>query len=513
MSKEEELNLACERRDLLAVERLLEEGTSPTAPVTAPSSRYYKWMPLHTAIFNAKPGQTAVAERLLRQPGVDVNQPTLNPQRTFPLHIAAWHCPSLVPLLLQKGASVNDTDGYGQTPLHDAAFHGHEDAVAALLAAGANPNIRNKKGFTALDRARSKGHTRCIPLLRSEDRRKKMQFRPQAAAQSSAPKPKWAGVLKEGARKRIKQTAEQRGVPWQQRVFELEHSGVFEVNEEIEDKQLVYPSYYIRAFHGYDEGNLSWLAALEAEPATDVMALLPWAKFEAELTGPAAQVRLRSTTLTAIRKFAADHGLKEPKAVLDAGCSVGICTRWLAGEYPSAKVIGMDLSPYMLAVAELRERQWEQRQALQRSGASPAAVAGADAAAVGADAIPGATRRQRITYKHGMLEKSGLPSRSQDLVAVQFVIHECPADIIAQMIEEGKRLLRPGGVLAFVDINPDSAAGRSMPPAIATLMKATEPWTDEYYFYPLTAELSKAGFKHVANSELDPRHRIVLGHL
>lgn len=55
--------------------------------------------------------------RFCRQPGVDVNQPTLNPQRTFPLHIAAWHCPSLVPLLLQKGASVNDTDGYGQTPL------------------------------------------------------------------------------------------------------------------------------------------------------------------------------------------------------------------------------------------------------------------------------------------------------------------------------------------------------------------------------------------------------------
>ena len=41
---------------------------------------------------------------------------------------------------------------------------------------------------------------------------------------------------------------------------------------------------------GYKEGNLSWLAALEAEPATDVMALLPYAKNEAELTGPAAQV-------------------------------------------------------------------------------------------------------------------------------------------------------------------------------------------------------------------------------
>lgn len=41
---------------------------------------------------------------------------------------------------------------------------------------------------------------------------------------------------------------------------------------------------------GYDEGNLSWPAALEAEPATDVMALLPWAKNETHLTGPAAQV-------------------------------------------------------------------------------------------------------------------------------------------------------------------------------------------------------------------------------
>lgn len=55
----------------------------------------------------------------------------------------------------------------------------------------------------------------------------------------------------------------------------------------------------------------------------------------------------------------------------------------------------MDLSPYMLAVAELREREWEQKQKLQRSGATP--LAGADAAAVGADSIPGSLHRQRIT--------------------------------------------------------------------------------------------------------------------
>ena len=36
------------------------------------------------------------------------------------------------------------------------------------------------------------------------------------------------------------------------------------------------------------------------------------------------QVRLRSTTLTTIRKFAADNKLKEPKNILDAGCSGGV---------------------------------------------------------------------------------------------------------------------------------------------------------------------------------------------
>jgi hypothetical protein len=72
---------------------------------------------------------------------------------------------------------------------------------------------------------------------------------------------------------------------------------------------------------GYDQGNLSWLAALEAEPASDVMALLPWARGEARLTGPAAQARLRGATMRALRKYAADHGLREPRDILDAGCS------------------------------------------------------------------------------------------------------------------------------------------------------------------------------------------------
>lgn len=38
-------------------------------------------------------------------------------------------------------------------------------------------------------------------------------------------------------------------------------------------------------------------------------------------TWPNTQVRLRSSTLVAIRRFAAEYKIKEPKSILDAGCS------------------------------------------------------------------------------------------------------------------------------------------------------------------------------------------------
>lgn len=42
---------------------------------------------------------------------------------------------------------------------------------------------------------------------------------------------------------------------------------------EIEDASLAYPAYYLRKFHGYDDGNLDWLAACELESATASLAL------------------------------------------------------------------------------------------------------------------------------------------------------------------------------------------------------------------------------------------------
>jgi hypothetical protein len=40
------------------------------------------------------------------------------------------------------------------------------------------------------------------------------------------------------------------------------------------------------------------------------------------------------------------------------------------------------------------------------------------------------------------------------MVTFQFIIHECPQSALSAFVAEGRRILRPGGVLCFVDNNP-----------------------------------------------------------
>ena len=54
-------------------------------------------------------------------------------------------------LLLQKGASVNEVQCDGSTPLHGAAFFGQQLVVGLLLQYGAKSDLMNKWGNTALD--------------------------------------------------------------------------------------------------------------------------------------------------------------------------------------------------------------------------------------------------------------------------------------------------------------------------------------------------------------------------
>ena len=57
---------------------------------------------------------------------------------------------------------MNATDGNGWTPLHGAAYKGHEGVVELLINGGANLNATDADGDTPLDWAKNKPKTAAL---------------------------------------------------------------------------------------------------------------------------------------------------------------------------------------------------------------------------------------------------------------------------------------------------------------------------------------------------------------
>ena len=72
-----------------------------------------------------------------------------------------------ISVFLEARGDLNDSNIFGDTPLHVAAQYGNLDAVQVLLDTKANPNIENEKGFTPLDKAIHAGHKDVCRLLLS----------------------------------------------------------------------------------------------------------------------------------------------------------------------------------------------------------------------------------------------------------------------------------------------------------------------------------------------------------
>ncbi|CAI5463792.1 unnamed protein product [Closterium sp. Yama58-4] len=294
-------------------------------------------------------------------------------------------------------------------------------------------------------------------------------------------------LMKIGARQVLISTAEKSGVPWRKIAEELQQSPELVAEKEaLENKDIVYPEYYVQPFHAYDQGNLCWEAAYEVEAATLSMCrrAIPWADSAEE----AARI-LRLGWLDAIQAHHAAHAGGAPvQAVLDVGCSVGVSTRWLASYYPEADVTGLDASAYFLAVASLRAKQQQQDAAVQLQGGNPA---------------------KPIRWVHALGEDTDMPSNSFDLISFAFVFHECPPDAIRGLLAESKRLLKPGGTVSFTDNSPKSKIIQNLPAPVAALMKSTEPHSDSYYLCNLEGMMKDLGFTHVTTVLSDPRHRTV----
>ena len=343
-------------------------------------------------------------------------------------------------------------------------------------------------------------------------------------------------LMKLGARQQLISTAEKNGVPWRERAMTLEKkkNTLDRYYRSVFEDSIEYPEYYTQEFHAYDEGNLNWKAAYECEQATMSMALRVWPT--ECLTPKAAQDRLRSSFIDSVSMYIDDiqeqsmksssptplssaslskskfpsmnssnqktsnmqrlvdeqeetarRSSKNIKSIVDLGCSVGVSTFYLAEAFPSSTILGIDLSPQFLAVA--KERQWSY------PVTSPVST--------------------NIEFLHCQAEKmdSLVETGSKDLVTASFMFHELPQKASCDILKEMYRITAASGygTVAITDNNPKSPVIQNLPPPIFTLMKSTEPWSDEYYAFDLEQAMRQVGFVDVITIDTDPRHRTVLG--
>ena len=117
---------------------------------------------------------------------------------------------------------------------------------------------------------------------------------------------------------------------------------------------------------------------------------------------------------------------------------------------------------------------------------------------------------QNITWVHGKAEATEFPDNSFDIVTLQFVLHELPRYATLEIFQEVLRILRPGGVMAIIDIDPASAAVQNMSSVKFTLMKSTEPWSDDYFTFDVEAAIQEVGLEYQTTVSSNPRHRAIM---
>jgi ubiquinone/menaquinone biosynthesis C-methylase UbiE len=277
-----------------------------------------------------------------------------------------------------------------------------------------------------------------------------------------------ANFAKHQARQMMIKRAEKIGVFWTREAEKLQARDWTRDLAQIQNPQLNYPDYYVTSFHAYETGNLSWQAAFEVESAAHAVHSRIWQKPESQ-----GDAKLRQSFHDILKKSISE----QPKDVIDLGCSVGMSTFALKEVYPHAEITGLDLSPYFLAVANYRTQQ---------------------------------RCLAQINWVHAQAESTGIADASFDLASIFLMCHELPQSATRQIFAEARRILRPGGHLAIMDMNPKSEIYKKMPTYILTLLKSTEPYLDDYFSLDIEQALIEAGFQAPTITSNSPRHRTII---
>lgn len=216
--------------------------------------------------------------------------------------------------------------------------------------------------------------------------------------------------------------------------------------------QVTYPDYYTSGnFHGIEGGYLNGSAATSYDPITQYV--LPPHE-------------------TWVRQGAIDAVKGTPRRILDLGCGTGSTTVILKQAFPQAEVIGLDLSPYMLVMAELKGRK------------------------LGID----------IQWRHGNAEATGFPEASFDLVTASLLFHETPPVVTKAILRECFRLLDAGGQVLILDGNQKTLRQADWLTEIFE-----EPYIKPFAAGNLDAWMGAAGFEAVQTEDLWWVHQVTWG--
>jgi ubiquinone/menaquinone biosynthesis C-methylase UbiE len=215
--------------------------------------------------------------------------------------------------------------------------------------------------------------------------------------------------------------------------------------------QVDYPDYYQQPFHSIENGYLS------VEAAVSYDAITPYAL-------PPNENWVRQSLLDGIQG--------QPRRILDLGCGTGSIALLLQEKFPDAQVIGLDLSPYMLVVAEHRADQ----------------------------------RNLPIQWRHGQAEETGLPAAQFDLVTIGLLFHETPPAIAQAILREAHRLLRTGGEVLILDGNQKLLRQTSW---LNNVFE--EPYIQQYAEGCTEAWLGQAGFGAVQSQDVLMLHQLSRG--
>ena len=164
------------------------------------------------------------------------------------------------------------------------------------------------------------------------------------------------------------------------------------------DPAVQYPRWYLQRWHFLPEGYFS--------PRS-----VRWSE---RLIVPLYNMGRAANVYAAVSR---EIAVAEAMTIVQLGCGSGLGVEAVRKAFPSAEVVGVDLSPFMLEAATARVGEGTERARL-----------------IHADA-------RSIAMKTG----------SVDMVFAVHVLGHVPANVSDAMAEESARLLRPGGRMVVVD--------------------------------------------------------------